>query len=113
MSNKSCSTCENTARVMGNSFVYLQQDPRNHVQCTLEAELKEIGEKHRWDNLKMPEVCGRYEPRMIKECTYCGKEMNKPEHEWNLFASPTSAPVCSKDCQTKKEGAQLAMWFAD
>lgn len=113
MNKKSCSTCKHTVRVMGNSFIYLQENPQNLIECLLKDELKEIGEKYNWDNLKMPEVCGRYEARMIDKCSYCGKEINKPEHKWTLFANPTSAPVCSVDCQTKKESAQIAMWFAD
>lgn len=111
MSHKSCSTCEHTERKWGNSFVYMNQSPDHKNPCLLKDELKEIGEKHNWDPYIMPEVCGRYEPRMVKNFSNCGKEINKPEHEWHLFASPTMDPVCSEDCRAKKEGGLIGNWF--
>ncbi|SMB87202.1 hypothetical protein SAMN00017405_1252 [Desulfonispora thiosulfatigenes DSM 11270] len=113
MAKKSCSACKNSARVTGNSFIYLQNRLQEHHECMLNKELDKIGKDHGWDNLKMPEVCGKYDPKMVARCSYCGKDINKPEHEWDLFAGPEISPVCCVDCQTKKEAADIANWFSD
>lgn len=113
MAQKSCSNCKHSARVPGNSFIYGQLYKRDQIECVLHKELKEIGEKNKWDNLVMPEVCGKYEPKMVHRCGYCGKIIDKPECEWDLYAGPNITPVCSVECQGKKEAADIANWFAD
>lgn len=48
--------------------------------------------------------CPYFSPRIIEVCANCGKEMNVPEFEWELWcASPHSQiPVCSIKCQETK-----------
>lgn len=50
-------------------------------------------------------ICPAYQEKMVTKCHECGKLINQPENDWELWVSTfgDSVPVCSSSCREKIE----------
>jgi len=81
--------------------------------CVLADEIQKIGDSKKWHHLTMPKLCGRYMPQMVEACVYCHQPINIEAYRWNIWAGLGSRPVCSPDCGSKLEAAEIAYFFSD
>jgi len=71
------------------------------------GKLEEIKESVEYNEDKLPELCGQFQPKMIEKCcnNNCSKEINAPEWSWKLWAHTLydSIIVCSEECKKNVE----------
>jgi len=69
------------------------------------GKLEELKESVEYNENKLPELCGQFQPKMIEKCGNCNKEINSPEWSWKLWATTmwNHIPVCSKQCKQEVE----------
>jgi len=96
-SNKSCFNCINSAKFKGFPDTRLDPGEPNSTECGCPDVGEDLLDNN--DEEILPEKCGHYNPVMVDEKCYCGKEINRPEFEheywFNWF---DNKPCCSDKC---------------
>lgn len=111
MTKRSCANCGHHKWYPGGITKDFVQRPDIH-ECTCqyvpytvfdEAKQDRDEKGWEWDPDVMPEICGYYTPELVGECKQCGKYVETPRLEWELWVEDPfgTLPVCSKKCQRK------------
>ncbi len=56
----------------------------------------------------LADLCGHYQPRLIKQCAHCRAPINEPVAGWQLWAHHWGVePCCSAECVVKLEAKYM------
>lgn len=114
MGAKTCLNCIHGSKVINEGAYFFENPIKNYqILCANSKSLEDIGKENNWNELQMPKFCGRYQPKMVKQCAYCKSPINKEEYLWDHWAGIKGKPVCSYDCQVKLEAAEIGNLFSD
>jgi hypothetical protein len=102
-----CFDCITTKIYRGTAGDYYSPPEPDEAECLNEDVDDKLFEENDYNEDDLPELCGQFQPKMIKKCGNkdCNKEMNVPEWSWKLWAATmwNNIPVCSKQCKQKVE----------
>jgi hypothetical protein len=114
MGEKSCLNCIHGSKVMNKDDCFIGFTNRlYHIQCAQREKVGELGSKYNWNELQMPKICGRYQPKIVERCAYCKNLINVAEYLWENWAGTNGKPVCSYDCRAKLEAEEIGSLFYD
>lgn len=97
---KKCKHCKHvsvTNEEVKEDFTFI---PKSYECVNPDVTVKFMN-RYNWDVDKMAEFCKHFNPKKIKECSNCGREINKPAWSWRLWVENIfgNVPVCSLSCQ--------------
>jgi hypothetical protein len=94
---KSCFNCTKSLKVQGYPDTRLEPGEPASAECDC-MDVDETSLDNNDENT-LPKICGHYEPVVVKETCFCGKEINIPEieHEY-WFTWFYMKPCCSEEC---------------
>lgn len=103
-SGKHCRNCTHALTIkedVGPDFEYIPEK----YECLNPSVRVSFMERYKWHPKRLAPECEHYNAKLIEKCSYCGREMKKPEWLWHIWADSIFGfmPVCSTECKERLE----------